>query len=350
MKPLVKPAPLTKGAKIAAVSPCNGWAGNPETKWKYDLGVLRLQELGLQAVAAPNSMRGSDFLSKNPEARADDIMWAFENNDIQAIIANIGGNDSIKIIPYIDPEIISKNPKIFIGYSDVMNLHLLCYQCGLSSFYGHNLLHPIADQSGWHEYSRKWLIKTLFDTLPVGPIEPSPDWTFEPSDYIHAEKKRRYYPNDGYQVIQGKGAVTGRLIGGHTGIMELDGTSIELTPEDYDGAILFIEDIPQFFDEKSVSVFFEYLGQKSILQRLNGIIIGKVSENGSFSKRSQIIREIVFGRYSCSIPIVYGLNFGHSSPMFILPYGALAEINCENKTFSILESGVTYGAASCERA
>lgn len=346
MKTLIKPQRLAKGDKIAAISPCNGWAGDSETNWKYNLGVSRLQEIGLQVVAAPNSMRGSDFLSKNPQARAEDIMWAFENHDIDAIIANVGGNDSIKIIPYIDPKVILSHAKIFIGYSDVMNIHLLCYQCGLSSFYGDNLFHPIADQSGWHPYSKKWFLKTLFDARPVGEIEPSPDWTFEPSDHLHAEVKRTYYPNDGYRLIQGTGTVTGRLIGGHTGLMELEGSSIELKPEDYEGAILFVEDIPDFFDEAAVSAFFHYLGKNGILRKLNGIIIGRANEDSSFAQRSQIIREIAFGMYSCSIPILYGLNFGHSSPIFILPYGALAEINCENKRFSILESGVTTGKTS----
>ena len=40
------------------------------------------------------------------------------------------------------------------------------------------------------------------------------------------------------------------------------------------------------------------------------------------------------------MPVLYGLNFGHTSPMFILPYGAMAEIDCERKSFSILENGV----------
>ena len=66
-----------------------------------------------------------------------------------------------------------------------MNLHLLCYHCGLSSFYGDNLLNPIADQSGWHEYSKKWFVKALFEASPIGQITPSPDWTFEPADYIN---------------------------------------------------------------------------------------------------------------------------------------------------------------------
>mgnify|MGYP001156378449 FL=1 len=58
MKPLIQPKRLASGEKIATVSPCHGWAEDVETKWKYDLGVSRLQELGLQVVAAPNSLRG----------------------------------------------------------------------------------------------------------------------------------------------------------------------------------------------------------------------------------------------------------------------------------------------------
>ena len=84
---------------------------------------------------------------------------------------------------------------------------------------------------------------------------------------VHREKKRAYSPNSGYEIIQGKGVATGRLIGGHTGILELEGTCIALTAEEYEGAILFIEDIPEFYDEKGVRVFFEYLGQKGILQK-----------------------------------------------------------------------------------
>ncbi len=340
MKELIKPVHLNKGDLIATVSPSNGWAGDQKVRWKYELGVSRLEELGLKVIAAPNSMRGSDYLRENPEARADDIMWAFENKDVRAVIANVGGNDSIKIIPHIDTEVITDNPKVFIGCSDVMNLHMLCYHCGISSFYGENLLTGIADQTGWHEYSRKWFIKTLFDTSPVGRIEPSAECTYEPVDYFDSGKKRTYYPNGDYQIISGNGRITGRLIGGHTGIIELDGTQIELHPEDFDEAIIFVEDIPEFFGEDWISTYFEYLGQKGILQRINGFVIGKSNEVESFDARAEIIRQIVSDKYSCSVPIFYGLNFGHSSPAFMLPYGALAELDCGNRSFSILESGV----------
>jgi len=339
MRILTKPERLHPGDKVAAVSPCNGWAGDPDVYWKYKLGIDRLRELELEAVSAPNSLRGSDFLSKNPQARAEDIMWAFENQEIRAVIANIGGNDSIKIIPYINPSCISNNPKIFIGYSDVMNLHLLCYKCGLSSFYGDNLLNPIAEQSKWHEYSKKWFIKTLFDSSTIGMIEPSSEWSFEEPDYQDPNEIRKYINNEGYSLIQGKGKARGRLIGGHTGIMELEGTSLELSKQDFEDTILFIEDIPEFFNATCIETFFRALGRKGILQNLKGIVIGKTAENECFFERSEIIRYIM-REYNCGIPILYGLNFGHSSPIFILPYGAMAEIDCSNLTFSILENGV----------
>ena len=142
---LEKPGHLSAGDTIATVSVSNGWAGDPDIFWKYELGKKRLEDIfGLKVQAAPNSMRGHEYLNNNPKARADDIMWAFENKAVKAIIANVGGNDSIQIIPFIDPAVIKTNPKIFIGFSDAINLHLLCYKAGLSTFYGHNLLSTIA--------------------------------------------------------------------------------------------------------------------------------------------------------------------------------------------------------------
>lgn len=106
-----------------------------------------IYKTGLAVIPAPNSMKGSDFLRENPEARTEDIMWEFENKEIKAIIANIGGNDSIRIIPYIDTDIIKQNPKIFIGYSDVMDIHLLCYRTGLSTSVTLSSIPPISSLS-----------------------------------------------------------------------------------------------------------------------------------------------------------------------------------------------------------
>jgi len=345
MNTLIKPHRLLVGDTIATVSPSNGLAGDPAARWKYDLGKKRLEDLyGLKVLAAPNSMRGSEYLEQNPQARAEDMMWAFENKNVKAIIANMGGWDSVKLLPFIDPATITNNPKILIGYSDTMVMHLLCYKAGLSTFYGHNMLYTIAEAHAFHPYSEYWFRKTLFDPSPIGLIQPSADWAYHCRDYENEDYnpnyKREYIPNVGCELVQGSGVVTGRLVGGHDGFIDLDDTSIALSHADFENSIFFYEDIPEFFSPKQIEEVFTWLGNKGFLQKMNGIIIGKMCENGSFDQRGEVIRGVCKD-FGCSqLPIVYGLNFGHTAPMFVLPYGATAEINCEDMTFSILESGV----------
>lgn len=246
---MIKPTKLNKGDTIATISPSWGCAGDSKIKWQYDLGVKRLKEIGLNVVSAPNSMKGIDYLDENPEARAEDLMWAFENKNINAIIANIGGNDSVRLIPYLNPDIIKANPKILCGYSDVMTLHLYCYRLGLSTFYGDNLLTTVAETERWHPYSKFWFQKVLFDNSPIGIIQPSDDWTYEDNDHTDPNHIRKYFPNKGYQRVQGSGVVRGKLFGGHGTLMEYEeGCGIILKKSDFENSIFFYEDIPEVCD------------------------------------------------------------------------------------------------------
>lgn len=340
MNQLIKPPRLQPGDTIAVISPSHGWAGDEEIRWKYNLGVRRLEELGLHVLPAPHSLKGSLYLRRNPEARAEDIMWAFETSKVKAVIAAVGGNDSMRVIPYIDRDSIRRHPKICIGYSDVMNLHLLCYHSGLSSFYGDNLLYPIAEAQGWHPYSRQWFEKVLFDPSPIGVVEPALEWTWEDTDYTHPDYVRSYHPCDGYTCLQGQGAARGRLFGGHTGLMELSGTPLEVTARDFENAILFIEDIPIFLTPERLSRFMGWLGKMGALPKLKGIIIGRLNEPTDFAAHKESLLRVVRGEYGLSqLPILCGLHFGHSSPMCVLPYGVQAEIRCDDASFTILESG-----------
>ena len=342
LKKLRKPPRLRPGDTVAAISPCNGWAGDEKTRWKYELGVAHLREIGLRVVPAPYSLKGSAYLSKHPEARAEDFLWAFESQDVKAIIANVGGNDSHKLIPYLRRDSVEDNPKIFIGYSDAMNLHLFCYSCGLSSFYGDNLLSTVAETGGWHRYSKKWFCKVLFDPDEIGPVEPAGEWTWEPPGYSDPAHVRTYYPNPGYVRIQGQGIVRGRLFGGHTGLRELADTPLSPTREDFRGVILFLEDIPAFFTPQAIEGFLHWLEGIGALGGLRGILIGKAAENTDFTLQAAVIRRFLSSRGLDELPVLYGLHFGHSSPSCILPYGAMAEIRCDAGAarFSILDGGV----------
>ncbi len=118
-------------------------------------------------------------------------------------------------------------------------------------------------------------------------------------------------------------------------------SSIVLSKADFTNTILFFEDIPEFCDVEYMGNFFDWLGENNYLQVLKGVIIGKMCTEASFTSYAEVIRRVVSGKYGLQdMPIMYGMNFGHASPIGILPYGAEAELDIENLRLSILESGV----------
>ena len=136
-----KPARLKIGDKIAIVSLSWGGLAEPQFIHKYYIAKQRLEhDFGLQVISMPHSLKGSDFIANHPELRTKDLMDAFEYKSISAIFCAIGGDDTIRILPYINLDIIRNNPKIFMGYSDTTINHFMMYKAGLISFYGPSIL------------------------------------------------------------------------------------------------------------------------------------------------------------------------------------------------------------------
>ena len=143
---MIKPRRLQKGDKVAIVSLSNGILGEKEYLHKYELGKKRLEEkFGLQVITMPNALKGVKYLYEHPEERAKDLMDAFKDKNIKAIICAIGGDDTIRLLPYINYETIKNNPKIFMGFSDTTANHLMMYKAGLISYYGPSLISDFAE-------------------------------------------------------------------------------------------------------------------------------------------------------------------------------------------------------------
>ena len=108
---MIKPKKLNIGDRVAIVSLSSGTAGEELFKHRYELGKRRLEkEFKLKVVTMPNALKGIDFFKKHPEKRAEDLMNAFKDDSIKAIICNIGGNDTIRLLPYIYFDVIKNNP------------------------------------------------------------------------------------------------------------------------------------------------------------------------------------------------------------------------------------------------
>jgi len=341
---LIKPKKVRAGDCVATVSPSWGGAGNPDLRWRYEQGVKRLEEIfGLKVIPMPNSLKGEDYLYKNPKARAEDLMTAFRDKSIKGIIANVGGDDSIRLLPYINFDVIRENPKIFMGYSDVTVSHLFCHKAGISSFYGPAILTDFAENIEMSSYTIEMVNRILFSNQSIGNIQPANEWTSERLEWVEENKykKRRMQKNSGYELLQGSGTVQGRLNGGCIEVLEFV-KGIDLWPEEkcWENSILFFETS----EDKPVPDLIRYwlrnYATQNILQKANGIIFGKPQDEKYYNEYKEQIQTVVKEFDLEELPILYNLNFGHTEPKFILPYGALAEINCDAKAFAVLESGV----------
>jgi muramoyltetrapeptide carboxypeptidase LdcA involved in peptidoglycan recycling len=344
MKQLIKPPKFNIGDKVAAVSLSWGGAGNNEITWRYFQGKQRMEKLlGLQVVEMPHTLADPDYIYDHPEARAADMMEAFSDQSIKGIFSCIGGDDTIRLLPHINFDVIRNNPKVFMGYSDTTVNHFMCYKAGLSSIYGPAILSDLAENVQMPDYTLYWLKQALFSTNPIGPIAPAALWTSERLRWVIENKNtaRKFLPNKGHEVLQGQGKITGHLIGGCIEVFDwLRGTALFPDINDFDGSILFLETSEEMPLPGNVLYTLRAFGATGVLERLNGIVFGKPYNDQYYDEYKPVIKKALAEYGQGDMPVLYNLSIGHCEPKFCIPYGAMGEINCENAIFSILDSGV----------
>jgi muramoyltetrapeptide carboxypeptidase LdcA involved in peptidoglycan recycling len=344
---MIKPSKLNPGDKIATVS--LSWGGPSEFPHRYQAGVRQLKdEFGVEVVEMPNTLKDADWLSRHPKARADDLMQAFADPAIKGVFATIGGDDSIRLLPYIDLGIIRNHPKVFMGYSDTTISHLVCYKAGLVSFFGPSIMAEFAENGGLFPYMVQSLRKTVFSSDVIGEVTPATEgWTVERLDWADPASQqipRKRNPSTGWKFLQGEGIRRGRLIGGCLEVLDwLRGT--EFFPMDWQDAILFLETSEEAPPPETVKRTLRVFAAMGILEKLAGILFARPGGEipvEKFHEYDQAILHVLNEEESLTeLPVITRMDFGHTSPMFVLPYGLQAEIDVENQRFSIRENAVT---------
>ncbi len=345
---MLKPHKLQPGDKVATVS--LSWGGASTFPDRYLAGKRQLEEeFSVHVVEMPHTLTDVEWLYHHPQARADDLMQAFSDPSIKAIFSTIGGDDSIRILPYLDLKIIRNHPKIFMGYSDTTITHLACFKAGLCSFYGPSIMAGFAENGGLFPYMIESVRKTLFSCNPIGEIQPNRDgWTNEHLEWgvpENQQRRRTLQPSGSWRFLQGEGVHRGHLLGGCFEVLDwLRGTDFFPSLEQWQGAILFLETSEEAPSPLAVKRGLRSLAAMGILSVLTGIIVGRPGGNvpiADFEQYDEAFLEVIRDEQGLDeLPIITHVDFGHSDPMFILPYGAIAEIDCTHKAFSILESGV----------
>ena len=354
---MIKPKKLNKGDKVALITLSRGLLGMPFCKHELDLAIKRLEEFGLVPVVMPNSLKDMDYVAEHPEDRASDLKQAFMDKEIKAIICAIGGDDTYKTIPYLieDEEFIEavkNNPKIFTGFSDTTNNHLMFSKLGLETFYGPCLLVDLAElDKEMLPYTKEYFEK--FFMIEDGyEIKSSPIWYYDRESYGEEQlgvPRKSSEETHGYEILNGSGKVSGILYGGcieslydaYTGERHNDDNEIYAkynilpTIEEWKEKILFIETSEEKMEPDKLEIVLKHFKDNKILESVKGIIVGKPVDEKYYEEYKEVYKKIF---EDLDTPVLYNVNFGHSVPRCILPYGAKATVDYDNKKITIDES------------
>ena len=340
---MIKPEMLKRGDKIAVVSLSWGGLGDENLIHKYYIAKERLEnDFGLEVIAMPNALKGSKFVYEHPEARAQDLMDAFKDESIKGIFCAIGGDDTIRLLPYIDYDVIKNNPKVFMGYSDTTVNHLMMNKAGLVSFYGPTIMCEFGEYVKMFDYTKQAVENVLFNDCENYEIKSSEVWS---NDFVSWKEEnmntaKKLCPEEhGYETLQGSGIVTGQLLGGCIDVFPMVvGTEIWPTKEEWQDKILLLETSEDKPSPELVTYYLRNLGAQGIFDVIKGIIVGKPQDEKYYEEYKEVYKRVM-KEYNCEkLPILYNINIGHAYPTGILPLGTNIEIDFDNKKIHLLES------------
>jgi muramoyltetrapeptide carboxypeptidase LdcA involved in peptidoglycan recycling len=362
MEYYIKPEKLRKGDTVALIT--LSWGGASRYKERYLAGKKQIEEtFGLRVIETPNALKSANFIYENPKERLEDLIWAFKNPEVKAIISIIGGDDSIRLLEFIKEEhldIIRNNPKIFIGLSDSTTVNFLCLKTGIVSFYGPSVLFGLAENGGIDDYTKEYFEKALFSNKPIGKITNNKHgWTLDkvPWKKEYQNIKRKMQEPIQIKFIQGNGIIEGKLIGGCADVLEfMKGTELWPNKCVWKDSILFLETSEEIPSPDQFKYWLRNYGAQGILKSINGIIFGipggdikfndpkyknKLKRHlERFEEYENVLLKVTKEYNREDLIIATRLQFGHTMPVITIPYGVKIRLDTEKKEIEIIEAGV----------
>lgn len=305
---MIIPYRLKKGDTIGVVSP----SGVVTEKKQLDSGIRFFEKLGFNVIVGKNALNVDMFSAGTGKERADDINTMFSDKNVNAIICSQGGATANECLPFLEWKIIKKNPKIFLGISDItLLLNTIYSKTGLVTFHGNDVMWGFGRSPS--KYDKKEFVDRLMNRA-TGKINHNSEW----------------------RTIR-TGHARGRLMGGNlTCLLKLAGT--EYFP-DLNGSLLFLEEYEP--RPEGCAYQFEQLKQMGIFDEIAGVVIGYIygmdNKKGSFIKMEDILLR---ASKSWDFPILKAPDFGHNCPNTMLPIGVKAQIDAGKKEIEILENCV----------
>ena len=306
---VLKPPKLYTGDTIGIIA--SSLPVLPSYKENYEKRKKKIYELGFKIYEGKTIGPAKDFMAGTPQFVAEDINSMFADKSVKAIFAFDGGYSAISVIDCLDYGLISKNPKPFMGMSDMTIYHLaILKMTGMVGFH----MDYLANFSG--EFFLKFL------TNPKAPGVIKPLTTLE---------------------VWKKGKAEGHLMGGILQrISMLAGTKYFPNIEDFDGAILFWEEVG--VDITKIYQCLYQLKNMGILDRINGMLIGKIKYLKKMKQEEIVeppVKEMVLEiMKDYDFPIMANMDFGHDTINIPMPIGVKVSFDTDKLELNFLESAV----------
>lgn len=339
---MVKLPKLKEGDKVAILSPSSAAPGIwPEV---YALGLKRLEEVfKLIPVEYPTTVK----VGASGTERATDLIAAFENEEIKAIISSIGGDDQVTYIKNLPSEPFVNNPKPFFGFSDNSHFANFLWLHGIPSYYGGALFTQFAMQGEMDAYTFNYLNIALFNEgeFEIRPSEIYNDQGFDWSDVSTLNKKREYWLSEGWIWSQScKNEVEGLLWGGCLESIDemLRHNSLIPSLEEFNSVVLMIETSEEIPPADYVYRVLRGLGERGVLERIKGMLVGRakawefdkpysLEEKSAYKKTQQETIFKILNLYNPNVPLIQNMDFGHTDPQIPMPYGNKVRIDTTHK-------------------
>ncbi|MHB8396821.1 MAG: S66 family peptidase [Thermoplasmataceae archaeon] len=334
---------LRRGDKVAVVSPSRPVPSVFPAVAKKGIEALKTY-FDLEPVVFPGAYAGIEESYRNPRIRSDDLNRAFASDEFSAIFSTIGGDESIRVLPFLDRNIISASPKAFIGYSDCSTYHTYLSNLGICSLHGPSIMSGFAQAGNFPDSFIEYIERILFHDssgLEMSRFpwysEGYPDWRVPENSSLVKEQKI----TEPWRWLQGD-SMKGRIFAGNMEVLDwMRGTQYWPSPDFWNGTLLFLETSEEVPPPIAVERYLRLYGITGILQRINGLVFGRFrgySHEMLESVEKSILSVVNIEWGLESLPVMLGFDMGHTDPQFPVPIGIEAEIRRNRDVIRILES------------
>jgi muramoyltetrapeptide carboxypeptidase len=309
---ITKPERLRRGDCIGIVAP----ASPERSAGRVERGVRYLEKLGYRVIMGKHIEKRNGYLAGTDAQRAEDINKMFADKRVKAIFSTRGGYGTPRILPLLDYKLIARNPKIFVGFSDITAINLaLLEKAKLVSFNG-----ALPGVDFWKDdinpFTEDYFWRVLTSPEPLGKL----------SNDNRISLKKLHGGNAEGLVVGGNLCMSASLMG---------------TPyfPRVKNMLLVLEDVTE--EPYRVDRMLCQLKNAGVFARAKGIVFGEFAHCEPENKESQTVEEVM-QEYAANLklPTLGGLPYGHIAKKFTLPIGVKVKINATKRVIDFIEAGV----------